>query len=175
MSTTSFVNNIKASLSADAEIDTSKMSLETHAWYLNIVKVDDLENKILKESKELNERRERVKFLHGIIKGINNITNSNEGIDFSKHSELKQLIDEAVNYYNDLVDVKKMLYTKEEKERLLDNLRMTIDDLAVQNDVQMQTITRLDYARQEMFQMARSITKPLDEDKKGKARAIRGG
>ena len=51
---------------------------------------------------------------------------------------------------------------------------MHIEDLNTQNDMQLQTVTQLTNERYETYQMARAIMKPLDEDKKQKARSVAG-
>jgi len=67
-----------------------------------------------------------------------------------------------------------MKYSREERERLVENIRMACDDLNMENDMQIQTVTRLTNERYEAFQLARSIMKPLHEDKINKARALAG-
>jgi len=66
----------------------------------------------------------------------------------------------------------KFKYNKDERDRLVENIRMTIEDLNVKNDMQLQTITRLTNERYESYQMARSILKPLHDDKINKAHAM---
>ena len=72
------------------------------------------------------------------------------------------------------IDEEKLKYNNEERERLIENIRMTIEDFNVQNEMQLQMVTRLTNERYESYQMARSILKPLHDDKMSKARAISG-
>lgn len=65
-------------------------------------------------------------------------------------------------------------FTKEMRDRLLDNIRITIDDHNVKNDMQLQTVTRLTNERYETYQMARSIMKTLHDAKTQHARGITG-
>jgi hypothetical protein len=83
------------------------------------------------------------------------------------------MLKQAKEYGVDLKD-DKFKFNKEERERLIENIRLTIDDCNVLNDMQLQTITRLTTERYESYQLARSIMKPLHEDKTNKARAIAG-
>jgi vacuolar-type H+-ATPase subunit H len=120
-------------------------------------KVKSLEEKTKKELTELRERQNQVKYLHqlnGQDELLDSLTKAQEmGID---------------------VDLTKKTYTREERDRLIENVRMSCDDLNTQNEMQLQTISRLTNERYEVYQMARSILKPLHEDKISKARAAGG-
>ena len=57
---------------------------------------------------------------------------------------------------------------------MLENLKMSCDDLNLQNDMQLQDLNQLMNERYEVYQMARAIMKPLHDDKVHKARSISG-
>ena len=65
-------------------------------------------------------------------------------------------------------------FSREERDGSVENIRITADDINVMNDMQLQTISRLTNERYESYQMARSILKPLHDDKLRKAREISG-
>lgn len=152
--------------------DKSGLSLESIALLVNAERLNYLEKKISTEFKELKKRQDEVTFLHKLIKKINTVT-SNEQFDCSENKELQELLVTAKEYGVDLQE-DKYQYNKDERERLLDNIRLTADDNNVLNDMQLQTITRLTTERYESYQLARSIMKPLHEDKTNKARSISG-
>ncbi|MFQ5729195.1 MAG: hypothetical protein ACE5GN_02400, partial [Waddliaceae bacterium] len=127
-----------------------------------------------KELKELKERQAKVAELHKVLKAINAATDANGKIDCSKNDELKKLLKKAKELGADVKD-DKFKYNKEERDRLVENVRMSIEDLNVQNDMQLQTVSRLTNERYESYQMARSILKPLHEAKISHARGIKGG
>ena len=56
-------------------------------------------------------------------------------------------------------------FTKEERDRLVENIRLTADDMNVKNEMQLQTVNRLTNERFECFQLAKSIFRPLHESK----------
>jgi hypothetical protein len=136
-------------------------------------KVKSLEEKTKKELTELRERQNQVKYLHQLIKAINTITDSKGNLDLNGQDELLDSLTKAQEMGID-VDLTKKTYTREERDRLIENVRMSCDDLNTQNEMQLQTISRLTNERYEVYQMARSILKPLHEDKISKARAAGG-
>lgn len=151
---------------------SSGMTLESMALLINTERLKRLENKITNEFVELKKRQDQVALLHKLIKTIN-LATTNDEFDCSKHQELKDLLVKAKEAGVEITDGKHK-YNKEERDRLIENIRMTSDDYNVLNDMQLQTITRLTTERYESYQLARSIMKPLHEDKVNKARAIAG-
>jgi len=150
-----------------------KYSLETLAFLVCKSRVGALEASVRSELKALKERQANVRYLHQFMKAVNQATDGNGALDLSDTEGL----DDMLQKLQDLgieTDPNKMNYSKEEKERLVDNIRMTIEDLNIENDMQLQTISRLTNERYESFQLARSIMKPLHDDKLNKARAISG-
>jgi hypothetical protein len=142
-------------------IITSNLSLESIVLLINSQRLNGLEKKIATEFIELKKRQDEVSFLHKLIKTINTAT-SNEEFDCSKNPELQDLLKKAKEYGVDLKE-DKFKYNKEERERLIENIRITCDDSNVLNDMQLQTITRLTTERYESYQLARSVLKALHE------------
>lgn len=151
--------------------DPKDMSLEQLVLLLLTDRLRYLQEKTIDEFNQLKERQDKVTELHKILKMLNSQTN--EKGELVVTDELKELLGKAKEYGVDLKDGKER-YTKDERERLVENIRMTIEDFNVQNDMQLQTVTRLTNERYESFHMARSIMKPLHEDKINKARAVSG-
>lgn len=145
-----------------------------------------LQKDTTKELEELKERQKEVQKLHDLIAKINSLTNKDGEVKVDE--ELFEMLqdaikndgnDDAVNDLKISPDSLKILeegkkYKPEDRQRLIENIRMHIEDLNTQNDMQLQTVTQLTNERYETYQMARAIMKPLDEDKKQKARSIAG-
>lgn len=148
------------------------LSLEALALLINTERLKRLENKITNEFIELKKRQDQVSFLHKLIKAINAGT-SDDKFDCSDNAEMQSLLSKAKEHGVDLQEGK-FIYTKDERDRLIDNIRLTAEDFNVLNDMQLQMITRLTTERYESYQLARSIMKPLHEDKVNKARAAAG-
>jgi hypothetical protein len=148
-------------------------SLEAMMLMVTKSRVKNHEDSIRKELKELKERQLEVKFLHNFMKALNLATGPDGTLDLSKIPDLDQMVGHLVNLGIE-IDPSKMNYTKEERERLIENIRMTVDDLSTENDMQLQNISRLTNERYECFQLARAIMKPAHDDKINKARAISG-
>lgn len=153
------------------ETNPANLSLESLTLVVNAERLKHLEDKISKEFVELKKRQDDVRVIHQLSKSINLATNSKNEFDCSNNEEIKKLLKEAKARGVQL-DENKFKYSKDERERLLENIRMTIEDLNVLNDMQLQAIVRLTNARYESYQIARAITKPLHEDKINKARFI---
>lgn len=148
-------------------------SVETLAFLISKQRVASLEDRIRSEFKELKARQNQVKYLHQVMRAINVLTDAKGNFDCTNNAELEKMFEE-VSALGVEVEKGKTKYNRDERERLIDNLKMACDDLNIQNDMQLQAITRITNERYESFQMARSIMKPLHEDKLGKARSIAG-
>jgi len=153
--------------------DHSNMTLEQLVLLINFERLENLKNKLNKEFGELTERQDHVHFLHQIIQRINKNCAENGTYDCKNDSEMQGWLQKAKDLGVE-IDCSKGSFSKLEKERLVENIKMTVDDFNVKNDLQMQTVNRLTNERYESYQLARSILNPLHEDKKNKARAIAG-
>lgn len=149
------------------------ISLEALVLLINAERLKTLQDSTAKEFKELRERQEQVRQLHDILQKLNKETSEKGDVDLKNKKELadllKKLKDHGITF-----DEGKTSYNKEERERLVENIKMTIEDYNVQNEMQLQKVSRLTNERYESYQMARSILKPLHDDKHNKARAMAG-
>lgn len=153
--------------------DPKKLTLESLLLLHLSDRLHKLENDSKKELLELKKRQQKVHFLHKISKAINTATSPKGEFDATNLNELQEMMKHAKTLGVDIDDAK-LTYNSEERERLVDNIKMTIEDLNMQNEMQLQLVTRLTNERYESYQMARAILKPLHDDKMGKARAISG-
>lgn len=161
------------------------MSIEAIIKLMIMEKADRVRSDMLKMSEELKTRQDKVHWIHTLIKKINSridkdsgeldITDENAKTEEEKRlcKEIREMLEKASEEKG--YDIKYATkYNKEERERLLDNLRTTVEDLNVQNDMQIQDLSQLVTERYEVFQMARGIIKPLHDDKMQKIRAMSG-
>lgn len=155
------------------EIDPNNLSLEALILLINAERLKHLQDKTEKEFSTLKERQEKVAELHKILKAINAATDSKGELDVTNSDELKGHLAKAKELGVDVKD-NPGAFNREERDRLVENIRMTVEDLNVQNDMQLQTISRLTNERYESYQMARSILKPLHDAKTSFARGMRG-
>lgn len=156
-----------------------EMELEQLVSLLLTERLQQLQQKSTDEFKELKKRQDEVVEMHKLLKAINSLTNDDSELSFELEHEIKELLDHAKEKFGiDLPEGKvkngRVTYSKDQRERIIDNIRMTIDDHNTKNDMQMQTVTRLINERYESYQMARAILKPIHDDKMSKARAIAG-
>lgn len=154
-------------------VDPKNLSLEGLVLLINTTRLNQLQVQSQKELSELKERQEKVTFLHNVIKAINKNTTAEGAFDCAEKADLQDLLKQARDKGVDLDDTK-FTYTKEERDRLVENIRMSVEDYNVQNEMQLQTLNRLTNERYESYQMARSIMKPLHEAKLQHTKGIRG-
>lgn len=154
------------------KVDPS-MSIETLVMLINTERLKYLQETTDKELNELKLRQKDVRTLHKVMKAINAATDDKGTLDISKNKDLQALLKEAKSLGIDLKE-DKMKYNKDERDRLVDNLKLGVEDLNVQNEMQLQKVNRLTNERYESYQLARTILKPLHDDKLSKARAMAG-
>lgn len=181
--TTSRIDLIQETPQVQEAEDTS---MTQQAMDILTSRLATLQEKTTTEIEELKERQKEVQKLHDLIAKINKMTDSDGKVTMD--DELLEMLNkvitsdgnsDAVNALKIDKDSLKILevgkkYSSEDRQRLIENVRMHIEDLNTQNDMQLQTITKYTNERYEIFQMMRAIFKPLDEDLKQKARAIAG-
>lgn len=165
-------SNVIEQIAKGNATDPNQLSLEALVLLLNTTRLNQLQTHSEKELKELKTRQEKVSFLHNLMKSINKLTSAEGEFDCSENADLQGYLKKAKEMGVDL-DEGKFKYTKEERERLMENVRMSIEDYNVQNEMQLQTINRLTNERYESYQMARSILKPLHDVKMQTARSIK--
>lgn len=150
------------------------MSLEALILLITTERLKHLKDKTRLELIELKERQEKVRTMHKLLRCINQDTDDQGKLDCSNNQEIKDLLKTVKDLGVDLNE-EKFTYTKEERDRLVENIRITVEDMNVENELQIQEISRFTNERYESYQMARSILRPLHEDKQRKAREISGG
>lgn len=159
--------------------DPNNLELEQLVFLLLTERLNQLQQKSAEEFKELKKRQEEVVQMHKVLKAINSNTNDGSELTFDEGSDVHNHLLDAKNklgidIQNGTVKDGKVIYTRDQRERLIENVRMSIEDHNTKNDMQMQTVTRLINERYESYQMARAILKPIHDDKMSKARAIAG-
>lgn len=167
------VEDVSKTAPAGEGPDINSMTLETLVMLINTERLKYLQETTDKELNELKDRQQDVRTLHKVMKAINGATDEKGNLDISKNQDLQKLMKEAKDLGIDIKDGKNK-YNKEERDRLVENLKMGVEDLNVQNEMQLQKVNRLTNERYESYQLARTILKPLHDDKLSKARAIAG-
>lgn len=163
---------LEAAKKVSQDTSTDNLSFESLALLIHAERLNFLEDKITNTFIDLKKRQDEVALLHKLIKMVNMAT-KDDVFDCSKNEEIKQILEQAKELGIEIADGK-YNFSKEERERLLDNIRLTVDDKNILNDMDIQKITRLTTERYESYQLIRSMMKPLHEDKISKARAAGG-
>ncbi|MDP1834472.1 MAG: hypothetical protein Q8K75_00955 [Chlamydiales bacterium] len=195
---TDLIDDVIATDSISEIADPTDMSIEEITQLLILSKLDNLKTEFAQKGQELKTRQDKVRWLHDLMQKLNKRIDKEtgeldlthvkidettgllkEGQTIDGDEELKAILElrsklkEAANEKGYEVKAQGK-YNKDERERMLDNLRMICDDLNLQNDMQLQDLNQLINERYEVYQMARAILKPLHDDKLHKARSISG-
>lgn len=167
-------NDVISAVQNSTPINDNNLTLEQLIVLINLERVRSLETKSKTELQALKERYGDTRALNDLRKAINNSLTANSNIDCTKNPEIQKMLDKAKTLGVPVIEGK-TLYTKEEADRLLDNIKMTIDDLNIQNDLQMQQVSRLQNEHHDSFQLAMSIIRPVHGAKTSMVRGINGG
>lgn len=149
-------------------------SLESLTLLVKMNNLKVVDEKIQTKFTDIRDRQNQVAQLYAAIKAINTETTEAGGFEFSSNEELKEKLIRAKALGVDIKDGK-FSYNKEERDRLLENIRMTVDELNVDNDMEIQEVTRLYNFRNEAILFAKNIMKTLHDIKQTLGRAVRGG
>ena len=163
----------KVSMGDEDPMNLDNISLESLILLINAERLNNLQEQTSTKFEALRSKQNTVTELHKILKALNAATNEQGELNLNDHPELKPLIEKAKELGVDIDDTKNV-YNTLERDRLVENIRMSVDDLNVENDMILQEISRLTNERYESYQMARSIMRPLHEAKSSLARALRG-
>lgn len=149
------------------------ISLEALILLINAERLKQLKSQTDEQFKTLKQGQKEVAQLQDLIQAINAATKSDGTLDIEKNPELKAQLDAAKELGVDLNPQNK--FNKEERDRLIENIRMTIQNKNTDIDMQLQTTSHLTNERFESYQMLRAIMKPLHEMKIAHARGAKGG
>lgn len=168
------VTNVQNStLQTDQPVDLNNLSLEALIMLLHTQRIKTLQDTTTNKFQELSQKQKDVAELHKILKAVNTATQEKGDLDLKSKDDLKALLARAQELGVD-VDTSKETYNHLERERLVENIRTTVEDLNVENDMLLQEVTRLNNERYESYQMVRTIHKPLHDAKTSHARAAGG-
>jgi len=157
---------------AEENIDLQKdLCLEELALIIQTTRLKKIEAQLQAKINEVKKRQATVKELHEILSRINSSCDSKGKFDIKKNPELKKMIQRA----KDLgIDIKsgKVTWNSDEKDRLVENVRMKCEDHNSANQMDLQDSQMMMNRRFEIYELTKSIMKPLHDDKINKARKI---
>lgn len=164
---------LPSSVTGNEELDTSNMSLESLILLINAERLRYLQETTTQKFQDLREKQKKVADIHNIMKAINSATTENGELHIKDNAALQDLLKTA----SDLgIEIKadKHSYNAIERDHLMENFRMSVEDLNVDNELMIQEISRLTNERYESYQLAKTCLKPLQDAKHSYARAMRG-
>ena len=150
----------------------SDPSLEHLTLLVIAKKVSQLNSDSAEKLKDVTEKQKVVAELHKHLKAVNKATQESGELDLTNDPELQELLRRANELGAD-VDPDKTKYSMLERERLVENIRTTIEDLTASINMGLQEVSRFHDERNEVYQLARMIQKSLQEPKQASARAIK--
>lgn len=149
------------------------LSLEALIELIRAERLKHLKSQSDNQFKELKAAQKEVATLQDLIQSINAATKADGTLDLEKNPDLKAQIDAAKELGVEVNAQNK--FNKEERDRLIENIRMTIQNKNTDIDMQLQTTSLLTSECFETYQMLRQILKPAHEMKLACARATKGG
>lgn len=164
---------LNSTLDTGDPVDPNNLSIEALILLINTERIKNLQETTTKKFEELSKKQKDVAELHKILKAINAATKEKGELSLKGNADLKALLEKAKELGVNL-DTGKESYNSLERERLVENIRTTVEDLNVENDMMLQEISRLNNERYESYQMARTILKPLYDAKMSHTRGMRG-
>ncbi|MDP1834469.1 MAG: hypothetical protein Q8K75_00940 [Chlamydiales bacterium] len=108
------------------------------------------------------------------VRGITNIGKAEDWAKVQDIMELRSLLQKARDVYRIEIKWPVEEYNRDEREALTSSIDMSVKDFSLQNDLQMQDLSRLHQEQIELLQMFRAAFKTLHEDKLHKARSASG-
>ena len=154
------------------DINTNDMTLEELALLVQTERINSLEKQMKDKVGVIKERQAKVRFLHDLISTINKAIDKKGKLDISKKQELKDMLKRAQDEMGIDIDSSKTLWSTDEKDRLIETIKLSCEDLNSENQMDLQDTQMLMTQRFEMYEMTKSIMKPLHEDKINKARKM---
>jgi hypothetical protein len=150
-----------------------EQTLESALFLVQSEKIHHLSSKIVSTLDGLHERQKEVRRLQEIIALLNkNVTD--EGTLTVEEGSLEQELLEELQSRGVQVKQTVGVFNPQQYDRLIENIKMSVEGLNVQNEMNLQDVTRLQNEQYNVYQLVKSIHKPLDEDKRNKARAVGG-
>lgn len=162
-------------------VEEKKQSLEVLLLEIRAARTQYIRENIVKEVKELKERQAEVKKFHEVIAKINALTDGDGEVKVDE--ELYDMLQKAVSTEEEgsfaKIDNLKIFnvgesYKPEDRVRVIETVRMHIEDLNTQNEMQIQSVTQYNNELFETYQMLRAIDKPYDAAGRQCARGIAG-
>ncbi|MBT3579017.1 MAG: hypothetical protein HN501_03400 [Waddliaceae bacterium] len=157
-----------------AEDGDADFCIEDLALLVQAHRLKALEKTMKTKTDNIKEKQGNIKYLHSVLTKINNSLDKKDKLDISKNNDLKGMFGKAREMGVDIPKDKKV-WTKDEKERLLDSIRTECEDLSSENQMSLQDTQALMNQRFETYELTKSILKPLHDDKINKARKMAGG
>ncbi len=141
-----------------------------------------IKNEINQIGAEIHHRQDKVKFFHGLIQDINNLINNNETLDISKNVELQDKLKQAkelgVNLPMDEKSTEqkpllKTTFTSAQRDRLLENIHLTVDEMDKEGKIQTQKMQVLIQESDRYLTLANQVMKYEDKPKRTAIAAIK--
>src|SRR5262245_8356560 len=119
--------------------DPKNLSIESLTLLITAERLHQLESDSRRELRELKERQKNTSFLQKLTKTLHAATSSKGELDHSKLpqdklDDLQEMLRGAKELGVEL-DEEKLKYNNDERERLIENIRLTIEDLNIQNEM----------------------------------------
>ncbi len=156
----------------DAAEEGSNLTVEELALLLQVDRLETIDQQMQDASTTIRDRQEDIRLLHDAIAKINNALDDKDRLDIADNEELQELFQQLRDELDIDIDPAKTYWKSEEKDRLIEALRFRCEDLNSINQMDLQDIHLFMTKRYEIYELTKSILKPLHQDKVNKARKL---
>jgi hypothetical protein len=176
------IDHIEAPPPVAVAEDPSNYTLDRLLKLFRLSRTTQIHSQYRDELKELTKRQAEVRFLTNLRRVILQSKGKNNGFD-ANSADFKDLLakakepgnEEFLQLLNEVGIVEGQdYYSEDDKNNLLESVRLVVEQLNTLSDMQVQMVTRLEAEINETYQMLMAIYKPLHNAITSMARAIKG-
>lgn len=122
---------------------------------------------------EVHQRQDKMRVVNDLICDINNLTDANNSLDFSKNPEIQEKLELAKALGANInVELK---YGPIERDRLIQNLHIKADEWDKDNRTHVQKLESYTKELDRILMMIKEVQKSEDRAKRASATGIKGG
>lgn len=133
-----------------------------------------LKEDIQRQAVEVEDRKNKIKFIHTIMQDINNYMDDQHALDLTQHPELQEKL-KAAKEMGVNISIDQIKFTPFQATRLIDNLNTTLENWETDNRTQLITIERIFKESEHTLLLLKAFLSMNERTNRTIAAGIRGG
>jgi hypothetical protein len=150
-------------------------TVQEEAYALHLAHAKNLREKINTEMAQLQERQDKIRFVHEVMQEINNLMDSNGSLNLKNSPELQEKLKYASTLGIKLPPESKLVHNTAECKRILENLHFSVDDWEREDGMQMRKIQTYYSESEQSIMIAKDTFSRLKAAIDAGIRGIKGG